>query len=253
MQTPSNHLQQRIDVLRAQHGETPALQEAVARLLQSEGGVGGATQGYTAYGAGPSTPQAGLHGASTPSSRSGRAIKPVKHFTTPGPASRSTPQPGQHYRPSSSLNPHAHRPAPPPAARVPLSSDTAPVPPLTAIADPRYQAQYSTYPARMRLGTSALMQPNVFAASGKGDAAAPPPPGAGKRARASVNYAELEGMAGDEQEEARDGLVPKRGLMPGQSGGEPNVVWGDGKSYLGAMPPGNMVVVQPAIRTKHGV
>jgi chromatin structure-remodeling complex subunit SFH1 len=98
------------------------------------------------------------------------------------------------------------------------------------------------------------MQPNALAASGKGDNT---PAAAGKRSRAAVNYAELEGLAADlVEEEPKGGMVPKRGLVPGTLGGgavEAKQAWGDGKSYLGVLPPGNMVIVQQAIKTKHQV
>lgn len=254
--TPNVDLQQRINVLRTQYGDnSEGLRDAVAQLLQREG-LGQTSLGGSSYGAAPSTPVAGLSqaGASTPllhSSRSGRIIKPSKPFTTPAAAARPSPYPASHHRPSSSLNPNR---APPPPPRLPLSTSAAPVPPLTAITETRYQAQYTTYPSRMRLGTSSLMQPNALAASGKGDNT---PAAAGKRSRAAVNYAELEGISAEvAEEEPKGGMVPKRGLVPGTPGGaavEAKQAWGDGKSYLGVLPPGNMVIVQQAIKTKHQV
>jgi chromatin structure-remodeling complex subunit SFH1 len=158
-------------------------------------------------------------------------------------------------RGSSSLNPNAYRPP----SKVPLSSTAAPVPPLTAIADPRNQAMYTTYPARMRLGTSSLMQPNYLAATGTGTNT--PGGGSSKRGRTAINYAEIEGLE-DSDDDSNDseaklgkrsnlsgGLTPKR-LLGVQPVGE-KAVWGDGKSYLNVLPPGNLVVVQLARVTKH--
>lgn len=205
---------------------------------------------------------------STPlSSRSGRILKPSKPYSpvyiAPTPMSRPTPpaqpQQQQFARASSSLNPNTYRPPKP----VPLSSSHVPVPPLSRIAEARYQALYTTYPARMRLGTSSLMQPNYLAASGTGTNT----PGAAdrKRGRLAVNYAEMEGLE-DSEDDSNDaegraarraaaaagpgGMVPKRAL--GVQGPGDKAVWGDGKSYLGVPPPGNLVSVQLAKVTRHG-
>ena len=174
-------------------------------------------------------------------------------FRSPAPA---TPAGGYARPGSSSLNPNAPR-AP---TRVQLSSSALPVPPLSRIAEPRFQAMYSTYPARMRLGTSSLMQPNAFAASGTGTST-PGPPVSSKRSRV-INYAEIEGLE-DSEDESNDsdvkaakraafgGMVPKRVLALGGGSTEKDKVWGDGKSYLGVLPPGNLVVVQSVKPTKH--
>lgn len=217
---------------------------------------------------------------STLSSR-GRIIKPAIPYSpvvsVPTPRSNSISQQQQqsiqqqlqsqqpHFsRPSSSLNPNAFRP--PPKA-MPLSSSHLPVPPLSKISDSRYQALYTTYPARMRLGTSSLMQPNFLAASGNGTNT--PGPGDRKRGRNAVNYAELEGMEDSELDgddlEGRSrrasintsgiaAMVPKRNLgivgAVSNSGGD-KTIWGDGKSYIGVSPPGNLVIVQAAKPAKH--
>ena len=91
----------------------------------------------------------------------------------------------------------------------------------------------------MRLGTSSLMQPNALAASGRGEtgAASANP---NKRAR-TVNYSDLAGEGdfdGDEEGRVR-------------GGGREREVWGDGRSYLGVLPPGSLVRVQEAKPTRH--
>jgi len=92
----------------------------------------------------------------------------------------------------------------------------------------------------MRLGTSSLMQPNALAASGRGETGSSGA-GPGKRAR-TVNYSDLagEGDFGDDDE----------GRARGQRDRE---VWGDGRSYLGVLPPGSLVRVQEAKPTRHTV
>lgn len=79
----------------------------------------------------------------------------------------------------------------------------------------------------------------------------------GKRQRSTVNYAELGQLSDaddDDTDEPRSkrgvsgvpGMQPKKSLVEGQL-----QMWGDGKSYLGVLPPANMVTVQPAVKTKH--
>ncbi|GAA5895999.1 hypothetical protein JCM6882_005582 [Rhodosporidiobolus microsporus] len=209
--------------------------------------------------------------AAIQSTRSGRISKPVKPFT---PAT----QPTRASRTSSSLNPNATRAGPPPPPqRHPLSTTPLAVPPMTRITgtgNEAKQAMFTTYPARMRLGTSSLMQPNAFAdkvnaaaASAGGTGANTPVIGA-KRQRSTVNYAELEQFPAELDEESDDEGARKRGgsgtpsAQPKKSSASAAAaalaavekkpeVWGDGKSYLGALPPGTLVQVQPAKGTKH--
>ncbi|GAA5959297.1 hypothetical protein JCM21900_003920 [Sporobolomyces salmonicolor] len=199
-------------------------------------------------------------GASTPApqaSRSGRIIKPVKPYTAPTQPARASSHAAAR-APSSALNPN--RPQPP--AKHPLGTTAFPVPPMTRITQPGQegkQAMFTTYPARMRLGTSSLMQPGALAPAGaaSGAATGTSTPMGGKRQRSTVNYAEL-GALSDQDDDDTDeprakrggsgtpGLVPKKHLAAEKDG-----IWGDGKSYLGSMPPGNLVTVQPAVKTKH--
>ncbi|SCZ88006.1 BZ3500_MvSof-1268-A1-R1_Chr2-1g04129 [Microbotryum saponariae] len=192
----------------------------------------------------------------------------------------------------------SNRPVLPP--RFTLSSSAAAVPPLTPLANPHEygtrQALYTTYPARMRLGTSSLMQPSAAPSSnqnGNGSngnqpssssrAVSPPLAGIvlGKRTRAPVNYAEMTGFDLTAAGNGRPSLAPSSSsndlLRASSDGPDPAgagnlasttgnntaatttsttnakaVVWGDGKSYLGTLPPGNLVIVQPAKMTRHG-
>ncbi|GAA5828874.1 hypothetical protein JCM11251_005904 [Rhodosporidiobolus azoricus] len=210
--------------------------------------------------------------SSTPlqSTRSGRVSKPVKQF-----APQTGPTRGS--RAPSSLNPNAARPGPPPPPqRHPLSTTPTAVPPMTRITgvgNEAKQAMFTTYPARMRLGTSALMQPNAFvdkqnaAASATGTGANTPIVAGAKRQRSTVNYAELEQFPAELDEDSDEEGARKRGgsgtpgvqsKKAGASAAAAAVVaekkpevWGDGKSYLGALPPGTLVQVQPTKGTKH--
>ncbi|GAA6060000.1 hypothetical protein JCM10212_001158 [Sporobolomyces blumeae] len=221
-------------------------------------------------------PTASTSGASTPaapaSSRSGRIIKPVKPYSAPA-------QPPRVPRNPSTLNPHAVRPSPP--VKHPLGPSGAPVLPMTRITQAAHegkQALFTTYPTRMRLGTSSLMQPSALAPAGNphgADGQAGPggaagggyaggragsgtsTPIGGKRHRSTVNYAELGQLSDPDEDDADEprskrggsnvpGIVPKKALLQ-----EKDQMWGDGKSYLGVLPPGNMVIVQPAVKTRH--
>lgn len=232
-------------------------------------------------------------GAQTPSAggatRSGRQVKPVRPYQAPAQPTRAR----------SGLNPLRNQgvpglpaqPAgpPPPPQRHPLSQTPGAVPPLTRITgngNERKQAMFTTFPARMRLGTSTLVQPNVPGPSsssggkdggtGSGTGANTPilAPGT-RRIRSTVNYADLENLdddddgsdaaAADARKRGASGTPAagsrKRGALAegGQQGpgaGTPKAeqkpeVWGDGKSYLGVLPPGNLVQVQPTKGTKH--
>ncbi|GJN90717.1 hypothetical protein Rhopal_003731-T1 [Rhodotorula paludigena] len=218
------------------------------------------------------------------STRSGRQVKPVKPYTAPAQPTRAR----------SSLNPHknaaAHAAAlaaaaaagpPLPPQRHPLSAGTGAVPPLTRITgrgNEAKQALFTTYPARMRLGTSSLVQPSALGkdgpAAGK-DAAGTGSAGTGastpiitgsRRVRSTVNYADLENL--DDPEDDSDAEHGAGGRLKRGGSGTPGVaakkakvetpkaepkpeVWGDGKSYLGVLPPGNLVQVQPVKATKH--
>ncbi|GAA5850750.1 hypothetical protein JCM5353_000220 [Sporobolomyces roseus] len=215
-------------------------------------------------------------GTSTPTSRSGRSIRPVKQYVTqtqPQSAPTKPPRP-------STLNPHAHsnRNGNPPPIKHQLASTPHPVLPLTRITQPPHQAKqamFTTYPTRMRLGTSSLMQPSALAPAAalqaaveagqpiRGSGASTPVGGGGglggggKRQRSTVNYAELGQISDADDDDTDDprskrgvsgvpGMQPKKSLVEGQL-----QMWGDGKSYLGVLPPANMVTVQPAVKTKH--
>ncbi|GAA5854434.1 hypothetical protein JCM8547_001821 [Rhodosporidiobolus lusitaniae] len=215
--------------------------------------------------------------SSAQATRSGRVSKPATPYIPPTAPTRVS------RKPSSSLNPNASRPGPPPPPQKhPLSALPAAVPPLTRITgagNEAKQALFTTYPARMRLGTSPLMQPTAFApqanggAGGAGTGSSTPVAGA-KRQRSTINYAELEQFpdALDEMVSDEEGApARKRGAsgtpgVQGKKGGAAAAaaaavvaappkpeVWGDGKSYLGALPPGNLVQVQPAKQARHTV
>ncbi|SCV72277.1 BQ2448_4971 [Microbotryum intermedium] len=190
----------------------------------------------------------------------------------------------------------SNRPVLPP--RFTLSSTAAAVPPLTPLANPHEygtrQALCTTYPARMRLGTSSLMQPSAAPTSNQNSngsngnnqsssrAVSPPLSGIvlGRRTRTPVNYAEMTGFDLTNSGSTRPSLLAStsssdslraNSVGPDAVGavnlasaanntaGTPTttatakpVVWGDGKSYLGTLPPGNLVIVQPAKMTRHG-
>ena len=215
-------------------------------------------------------------GSSTPVSRSGRFIRPVKQYVT-----QTQPQSAPSKPPRSSvLNPHhqnSSRNANPPSIKHQLATTPQPVLPLTRITQTPHQAKqamFTTYPTRMRLGTSSLMQPSALAPAAalqaaveagqpvRGSGTSTPIGGGGgvaggKRQRSTVNYAELGQLSDaddDDTDEPRSkrgvsgvpGMQPKKSLVEGQL-----QMWGDGKSYLGVLPPANMVTVQPAVKTKH--
>ena len=186
-----------------------------------------------------------------------RPIKPAKRIDSAAPGFRphDSPLPGFPQRGMGS-----NRFQQPPNGKIPLSSLGISVPPLSAITDPRYQAMYTTYPSRMRLGTSSLMQPNYLAVStNAGDASAGT--SAPRRPRHVVNYAEIEGLE-DSEDETNDveGVHTRKrpappGMVPKRNGGESETSkpqWGDGKSYLGVPAPEHLVLVQRATPTKHG-
>lgn len=83
------------------------------------------------------------------------------------------------------------------------------------------------------------MQPNALAASGRGETGHG---GAGpnKRAR-TVNYSDLAGEGEFEADEEGRARAEKR----------EREVWGDGRSYLGVLPPASLVRVQEAKGTRH--
>ncbi|GAA5948089.1 hypothetical protein JCM3765_007104 [Sporobolomyces pararoseus] len=267
-------------------------------------------------------------GMSTPTtSRSGRAIKPVRQYQ---PSSQS-----QSSRPSrsSALNPNATGTSrggggggltggsstnKEVVTKFQLGNSNQPVLPLTRITQNapnstgfgQQQAMFTTYPTRMRLGTTSLMQPaavqplqaqqnsldpSSLSSSGgtttlgggggggptstRGSGTSTPSILGGKRQRSTVNYAELGQLSdgngefdGDDFsfEDSNNGrskrgisipnIVPKKSLVPNASEG-PQVqqfqIWGDGKSYLGVLPPSNLVTVQPVngggSKARHGV
>ncbi|GAA5868176.1 hypothetical protein JCM3774_000589 [Rhodotorula dairenensis] len=259
-------------------------------------GYGHGFAGTAAGGSGSTTPAGGA-------TRSGRVVKPVKPYTAPVQPPRGSMSRQQGIRGSSAAAPHRQSyggavPAgpPPPPQRHPLALTLSAVPPMTRITGPGNegkQAMFTTYPARMRLGMSTLMQPNAFAgpaassatpgggagsgagASGTGGANTPIVPG--KRQRSTINYADfenlddylLDGDDGDEAQQQPASARAKRGhsstpaaIAAGQqqqgrkaqaaptAPAKPEF-WGDGKSYLGTLPPGNLVQVQPVKTTKH--
>ncbi|KAK4054521.1 hypothetical protein OIV83_001015 [Microbotryomycetes sp. JL201] len=239
-------------------------------------------------------------------SNSGRTIRPPRtlqqpYQSTPSPAAISQRPWPQANSASNGLGmaPSTRHGHTRPPARFQLSDTTAPVLPMSRVADSKYQAMYTTLPARMRLGTCLLMQPvvdhdavnaahttaataaasaaalsaNHFdgAATGETGSGHLTPSGmansTGRRTRTAVNYAELEALnshvdddppgtnAYSNQRSRRDSTVPAQAYSNGTPGPvqqpEPKQVWGDGKSYLGQMPPGNLVTVQLRGKTKH--
>ncbi|BGP40348.1 Chromatin structure remodeling complex protein sfh1 [Rhodotorula kratochvilovae] len=230
-------------------------------------------------------------GAATPSiggsTRSGRLVKPVKPYAAPvqPPRARSSLNPLKAQQAALLAAQQAGPPQPP--QRHPLSLAPGAVPPLTRITGPGNegkQASFTTLPARMRLGTSTLVQPNVPGPSSSGGGtketaaaavgASIPGVAAGtKRIRSTVNYADLENLDDPDEDSDPDaprkrgasgtpGVQRKRGAAaaaapqpqegtPGPKAEQKPEVWGDGKSYLGVLPPGNLVQVQPAKGTKH--
>ena len=152
-----------------------------------------------------------------------------------------------------------------------LLSTTTKFIPLTAINNPNYQSMFTTYPTRMRLGTTSLMQPNYLA--GK-DSNLSQSNGNLKRSRTAVNYAEMEAngagedsdedsMESDSARQHRKKYIPTPSLGAAlhrkqfESAGHQSVEtieeanWGDGKSYLGVTPPANLILVQKANTTRH--
>lgn len=248
--------------------------------------------GAAASGSGSTTPASGA-------TRSGRVVKPVKPYTAPVQPARGSSARVMQGGAARSLVGGGHANAavptgpPPPPQRHPLALTLSAVPPMTRITGPGNEAKqaiFTTYPARMRLGMSTLMQPNAFAAaapasaatsngtsagaggaSGTGGANTPVVPG--KRQRTTINYADFENLDdlldGDEDDDhhpnnnnnarARRGQssTPAAQQVRGKVAATPAAAppkpeyWGDGKSYLGALPPGNLVQVQPVKTTKH--
>ncbi|GAA5978127.1 hypothetical protein JCM5350_007405 [Sporobolomyces pararoseus] len=249
----------------------------------------------------------GMNTPTTTTSRSGRAIKPVKQYQPSSSQSQSS-------RPSkpSSLNPNAvtnntrgggggggNKESVVVNTKFQLSNSNQPVLPLTKITQTSstQQAMFTTYPTRMRLGTTSLMQPAAVQPSPLSQQTQTPldsgtsTPTAilgGKRQRSTVNYAELGQLSdgngefdGDDfMEEAAPSsssrskrgasssiipsIVPKKSLVPNstlpetpqpvQAQQQQFQIWGDGKSYLGVLPPGNLVTVQPITahsKTRH--
>ncbi|KAM0791306.1 hypothetical protein ACM66B_005778 [Microbotryomycetes sp. NB124-2] len=329
-------VQQQIAALRAQIGaQDSALQQ---QQQPSPGGRPSFQQHYSASSAGHDSFPAYMNNNSSSSAStyadparaaSTRTIKPPRHLlqqqqqqqNTLSPSTSTTPRPVSvppltNYG-SSNLSANAGASsrfaalaARRPPARFQLSESTAPVLPMSRISETRYQAMYTTLPARMRLGTSLLMQPvvdhealnaanaaSVAAASlggggtpgyggadGSGPASGAMTPSGtgvamtggttttGRRTRTTVNYAELEalnfhvdedppplGTSNANQRSRRDSTVPAQGYSNGTPGPvagaqpepEAKQVWGDGKSYLGQMPPGNLLTVQLRGKTKH--
>ena len=203
----------------------------------------------------PFPPTASSSSFAPQTSSRARQIKPAKRIDPAAPPPRYYDSPASHF---SNRGNNTSRP---PTAKVPLSSLGPSVPPLSLIADARYQAMYTTYPSRMRLGTSSLMQPNYLAVSTNGgDPAATASVSAPRRPRHVVNYAEIEGLE-DSEDETNDneGMGTRKrpappGMVPKRNGGESDASkpqWGDGKSYLGVPPPEHLVIVQRANATKH--
>lgn len=137
--------------------------------------------------------------------------------------------------------------------------------PLTPINDARYQAMFTTYPTRMRLGTTSLMQPGYAGVTALQAATN------AKRLRTAVNYAEMESGGADESDEdsmESDSMrqqrkkysslgttMQKKQFESAGQGQHDHVIEdaniGDGKSYLGVAPPANLIQVQRAITTRH--
>ncbi|GAA6017321.1 hypothetical protein JCM8202_005637 [Rhodotorula sphaerocarpa] len=226
-------------------------------------------------------------GATTPAggaTRSGRVVKPVKPYVAPVQPPRGSMSRLQSARGAQGAGgPAVPTGPPPPPQRHPLALTPHAVPPMTRVTGPGNegkQAMFTTFPARMRLGMSTLMQPNAFAAStgapggsgsgsgaaGSGTGGANTPTVPGKRQRSTINYADFENfddlLDGDGDDDAGGGrakrgqsstpaVPPARRTGAGPAGPAKPEYWGDGKSYLGTLPPGNLVQVQPMKTTKH--
>lgn len=163
--------------------------------------------------------------------------------------------------------------------RVPLSEAPTYIPPGFPIANEKLKAMYTTYPTRMRLGTTSLMQPNYLAGNpGLVPSTSTGGVGAstsGKRTRGvAINYAELDGYHESDDDEEIEGMSASQRrklnaaaiaattaaaseiVVPVTPAGQAQKeleTWGDGKSYLGVQPPGNLILVQRAAPTRHGI
>ena len=164
----------------------------------------------------------------------------------------------------SSLNPARTRQV----HSAPLSKRPDPLPPFHPITS-YGQARATTYPSRLRLGLTSLVQP--LGPSGFGASAAPSTSTIlGKRQRTAVNYAELENLDDGDDDSDSDynssgGATPRsrilaarraaeekaKGTPPPSTGFDPKKLPGSGKTYLGQVPPSNAIVVEPAIKTRH--
>jgi chromatin structure-remodeling complex subunit SFH1 len=194
-------------------------------------------------------------------------LRPAGQIRPPRPASVPTPQ--------AAPPPHpifGHRAPPPPRPLNPKRSD----PPHFAAdlnARHHYQAAFTTYPSRLRLGLTSLMQP--IGPGGQTTSAVSTQPSQtsvfqsgsvlGKRQRQVVNYAEMENFddlednatSGDDEQprSARIAAMNARKAAQAQASGQSTpgtaTPLGGGKTYLGQLPPSNMIMVEPAKKTRH--
>lgn len=169
----------------------------------------------------------------------------------------------------------------------PLTKKEDPAPAYTPLSSTS-QAKYTTYPSRLKLGCTMLMQPitqsnSSSKLSGITDLAALHAYGAGKRTRTQVSYAEVEQLD-DPVEDVPSGedefgtATTARGRVLAQ---QKRVTSTDGtntpagmstrgtsnanltqaqiaaalappaKSWLGQAVPGNLIMIEPARRTRH--
>lgn len=152
----------------------------------------------------------------------------------------------------------------------PVFPSSDPVPPFYGISSTH--GTYSTYASRLKLGTTSLIQPIL---AGSAPPATPSTQNnagsvglSGRRSRNVVNYAELDGMNedGDGEDEGDEEFttssrtrgtpasnrraIPPPPVPPVEKPPIPAPALPT-RTYLGEPPPGNLVMVKPAIRTRH--
>ncbi|KAH8928229.1 SNF5-domain-containing protein [Atractiella rhizophila] len=150
-----------------------------------------------------------------------------------------------------------------------ITTSTDPLPPYHPVGTG--QARFTTYPNRLKLGTTGLVQPLAAkevplgfapAAGGGGGGGGTGTPTAsssvlGKRQRTVVNYAEIEGPDDDESDdsdytgEGRGGRRRRTAAKVQEQKTSEDMPWGEGRNFLGAKPPGNLIYSKVAPRTQH--
>ena len=159
-----------------------------------------------------------------------------------------------------------------------VGQDESPLPPFTPLHD-TLQAGMTTYPSRVKLGTTNLMQP-IPIKNVKPEVLTYVQHG-GRRNRSAINYAEVENLdpepdmdASDldeaetqnltargrqmylqkkqaEKEAAAAAAGSNRSTPQPQAQPEPRLPKAPAKSFLGKDVPGNLVIAEPAKRARH--